>query len=79
MSAMCHARSHFCETQKAGSAMSTETDANTAPPNACQLALARELVACLGRESAIHACKVNGWEGVLDVLLAEAPCGTASI
>ena len=40
----------------------------------CQITLARELLACLGRDSAIHACKVNGWAGVLDVLLAEPPC-----
>ena len=34
--------------------------------------LAHELVACLGREGAIHVCKVNGWQGILDLLEAEA-------
>ena len=33
-----------------------------------QVCLARNLVDCMGRESAIHVCKVNGWIGVLEVL-----------
>ena len=43
--------------------------------NSCQTDLARQLVDCLGRESAIHACKMNGWVGVLNILLAEQPNG----
>lgn len=31
--------------------------------------LAESLVRCMGRESAIHVCKMNGWAGVLDVIL----------
>ena len=31
--------------------------------------LAASLVRCMGRESAIHVCKLNGWAGVLDVIL----------
>ena len=42
-----------------------------APDNSRQQ-LAHELVACLGRESAIHVCKVNGWQGILDLLEIEA-------
>ena len=57
---MCQIARKAAGSSKAGSDMSTDRDPNPAPPNACQLALARELVACLGRESAIHACKVNG-------------------
>jgi hypothetical protein len=30
--------------------------------------LARNLVNCLGREGAIHACQANAWDGVLQVL-----------
>jgi hypothetical protein len=33
--------------------------------------LARQLIACLGRESAIHVCKVNGWAGIHDAVLCE--------
>jgi hypothetical protein len=33
--------------------------------------LAQELVACLGRDGAIHVCKLNGWEGILELLLAD--------
>jgi hypothetical protein len=31
--------------------------------------LAASLVDCLGRDSAIHVCKLNGWQGVLDVII----------
>ena len=30
--------------------------------------LARNLVNCLGREGAIHACQANAWDGVLQAL-----------
>ena len=40
--------------------------------------LAHELVACLGRESAIHVCKVNGWQGILDLLETEAETDPAA-
>ena len=33
--------------------------------------LAESLVRCMGRESAIHVCKLNGWAGVLDMILEE--------
>lgn len=33
--------------------------------------LAQELVACLGREGAIHVCRCNGWEGILMLLVAD--------
>ena len=33
--------------------------------------LAESLVRCMGRDSAIHVCKLNGWAGVLDVILDE--------
>ncbi len=36
-----------------------------------QRQLAHELVVCLGREGAIHVCKVNCWRGILEVILAE--------
>ncbi len=42
-----------------------------APDNSRQQ-LAHELVDCLGREGAIHVCKVNGWQGILDLLETEA-------
>ena len=31
--------------------------------------LALTLLACLGREGALHACRANAWDGVLDYLL----------
>lgn len=31
--------------------------------------LADSLLRCMGRESAIHVCKMNGWAGVLDILM----------
>ncbi len=34
-----------------------------------QQRLARQLIACLGRESAIHVCQVNGWAGILEAIL----------
>ena len=40
--------------------------ARTAPEE-----LAMSLVRCMGRESAIHVCKLNGWAGVLDMILSE--------
>ena len=42
-----------------------------APDSNQQQKLAQQLIACLGRDSAIHVCKVNGWAGILDVILSE--------
>ena len=42
-----------------------------APDSNQQQRLAQQLVACLGRDSAIHVCKVNGWVGILEVILRE--------
>jgi hypothetical protein len=42
-----------------------------APDSNQQQRLAQQLIACLGRDSAIHVCKVNGWVGILDVILSE--------
>lgn len=39
-----------------------------APDDDQQQRLAQQLVACLGRDSAIHVCQVNGWAGVLDAI-----------
>ena len=36
-----------------------------------QQRLAEQLIACLGRDSAIHVCKVNGWAGILDAIMRE--------
>ena len=41
-----------------------------APDRTQQQRLARQLVACLGRESAIHVCQVNGWDGILEAILS---------
>jgi len=40
-----------------------------APNSNQQQRLAEQLIACLGRDSAIHVCKVNGWVGILDAIL----------
>jgi hypothetical protein len=37
-----------------------------------QQRLAQQLIACLGRDSAIHVCKVNGWAGILAAILGES-------
>ena len=37
-----------------------------------QQRLAQQLVDCLGRESAIHVCQVNGWDGILEAIVGEA-------
>lgn len=34
-----------------------------------QAKLAKSLMDNLGREGAIHACRANGWDGVLDYLM----------
>lgn len=39
------------------------------PPISEQAKLANSLIDGLGREGAIHACRANGWDGVLDYLL----------
>ena len=44
-----------------------------APDSNQQQKLAQQLIACLGRDSAIHVCKVNGWAGILDAILSEDP------
>lgn len=36
-----------------------------------QQRLAQQLIACLGRDSAIHVCKVNGWAGILEAILGQ--------
>ncbi len=38
-------------------------------PRNNQERLAASLIDCLGRDSAIHVCKLNGWRGVLDVII----------
>ena len=38
-----------------------------------QRELASALVASLGFDDALEACRSNGWDGVLRVLLAERP------
>ncbi|MDH3472604.1 MAG: hypothetical protein OEM59_02835 [Rhodospirillales bacterium] len=48
----------------------TPDDRRDAPENhSYQEELARNLMECLGREGAIHACQANGWDGVLNFLL----------
>ena len=37
----------------------------------CQKMLAESLVATLGREGAVHACRENIWDGVLAYVLSE--------
>jgi hypothetical protein len=39
-------------------------------PYNCQQKLASQLVECLGHDGAIHVCKVNGWNGILDAIVA---------
>ena len=41
-----------------------------------QQRLAQQLIACLGRDSAMHVCKVNGWAGVLDAILRDSASTT---
>ncbi len=40
-----------------------------APDSNQQQRLAQQLVACLGRDSAIHVCRVNGWAGILAAIV----------
>lgn len=40
-----------------------------APDSDQQQQLAEQLIACLGRDSAIHVCQVNGWDGILEAIL----------
>jgi len=42
-----------------------------APDTNQQQRLAQQLIECLGRDSALHVCKVNGWAGILDAILQE--------
>lgn len=49
---------------------------NTKPADgvpACHEALAVSLINCMGRESAIHVCRINGWAGVLEVIQETTP------
>ncbi len=46
-------------------------------PNNSQQKLASQLVECLGRDDAIHVCKVNGWNGILDAIVAGEDGGPA--
>jgi hypothetical protein len=46
-------------------------------PNNSQQKLASQLVECLGRDGAIHVCKVNGWNGILDAIEAGESDGPA--
>ena len=48
--------------------MAHATPKNSEGEACAQEVLARELVDCMGRDSAIHICKVNGWMGVLEYL-----------
>ncbi len=41
-----------------------------APGSTQQQLLAQQLVACLGRDSAIHVCRVNGWAGILAAIVS---------
>lgn len=47
------------------------------PVGTQQERLAQQLVACLGRESAIHVCKVNGWAGILAAIVGDGDGVTA--
>lgn len=40
-------------------------------PDTEQARLAMSLAESLGRDGAIHVCRANGWQGVLDYLLDE--------
>ena len=52
--------------------MGRQTPPDSASGNAnSQDELASSLVKCMGRESAIHVCKLNGWTGVLHAIEAE--------
>ena len=42
-----------------------------APDSDQQQQLAEQLIACLGRDSAIHVCQVNGWDGILEAILRQ--------
>ena len=54
------------------------SDAHAAEaPNNSQQQLAFQLVECLGRDGAIHVCKVNGWNGILDAIVAGEDGGPA--
>ncbi len=54
------------------------SDAHAAEvPNNNQQQLASQLVECLGRDGAIHVCKVNGWNGILDAIVAGEGDGPA--
>ena len=46
-------------------------------PNNSQHQLASQLVECLGRDGAIHVCRVNGWNGILDAIVAGEDGGLA--
>ncbi len=54
--------------------MEAEVGQEVQDPHSDQQQLAEELVACLGRDGAIHVCKVNGWAGVLELIQNQHPC-----
>jgi hypothetical protein len=57
-------------TTRKGKAMQARFGQDVQAPNSTQQQrLAQQLVDCLGRDSAIHVCRVNGWAGILDVIL----------
>jgi len=54
-----------------GKGMSAPVGQDVQAPNRNQQQrLARQLIDCLGRESAVHVCQVNGWEGILEAILS---------
>lgn len=50
----------------------TLSKSETGSPS-CHEALALSLINCMGRESAIHVCRINGWDGVLEVIQENMP------
>ena len=48
------------------------------PSDKSQNDLAESLIDCMGLESAIHVCQVNGWDGVLAILLRRSKGGLAA-
>ena len=48
------------------------------PSDKSQNDLAESLIDCMGLESAIHVCQVNGWDGVLTILLRRSEGGPAT-
>ena len=57
--------------------MATSNARTAEAPNNSQQRLASQLVECLGRDGAMHVCKVNGWNGILDAIVAGEVSGPA--